>query len=64
MNKEDLDFIIAIEDEMDKANGNFGRKNCFCLFCRAKEYDGKVGIIHVPNCPIIALRNKTALNKK
>lgn len=47
-----------IEYLLDKANGEHGTKESLCLFCNAKKYDSKVGIIHKPLCIIMRLREE------
>ena len=58
MNKEDLDFLIWLEEQMDTYNGDNGTTDSLCCFCKAAKYDGKSGIIHNEVCPIIQLRQR------
>lgn len=51
--KTSILWCEAIEDKLDKLNGEKGN---LCLYCDAKEYDGKIGIIHKDNCLILQLR--------
>jgi len=44
-----------LHDAIDKANGDFGYGERFCLLCRSKNYDAS-GIVHEDNCPIIEAR--------
>lgn len=48
--------LKEIEYIMDRANGEFGTKESYCLFCNSKEYNSKVGIIHKEQCIILRLR--------
>ena len=58
MNKEALEYLTWIEEQMDNYNGNYGTKERLCCFCKSWNHNGEVGIIHKPDCPIIMLRNK------
>jgi len=57
----DLSFIEA---RMDLTNGNLGTPDCLCIYCRANEYDGKVGVKHKDTCPIIIARDRIFLLKE
>jgi len=50
--------LKEIEYIMDKANGEFGTKESYCLFCNSKEYNTKVGIVHHKLCMIQRLRDE------
>lgn len=48
-----LDKLIEIENQMDLANGEKGE---LCLYCKSKEHNGQVGIVHTETCAIIIIR--------
>lgn len=56
MNKEALDFMIWLEEQMDNYNGDNGTNKALCCFCESIDHNGKVGIVHKESCPIIKLR--------
>jgi len=58
-----IDYI-KLEKELDEINGEFGDYDRFCLFCKSKKYNGKVGIIHIENCIILQLREIIKNDKK
>lgn len=63
MNKETLKFLIWLEEQMDTYNGDYGIKDKLCCFCESNKHNGKVGIVHKEDCPIISLRNKIKFAK-
>lgn len=52
-----LDLLTNVETKFDEINADYGSKKELCIYCKAKSYNAKVGIIHTPNCIIIYLRN-------
>lgn len=56
------ELIKKIEDRFDKLNGE---KGDLCLFCGAKKYNSKQGIVHKKDCIVIWLRSqiKTEVKK-
>jgi hypothetical protein len=44
------------EHGMDMLNGDWGSKDRPCCFCRAREYDGRSGVLHTTGCPILEAR--------
>ena len=56
MNKETLDFMKWLEEQMDNYNGENGTNKALCCFCESIDHNGEVGIIHKESCPIIKLR--------
>src|SRR3990167_7167232 len=52
--------LAEIEKRLDDYNAKCGTSANLCLFCHAKEYNGKTGIIHSPDCIIISLRSVIA----
>ena len=58
MNKEDLDFLIWLEEQMDNYNGNYGTIDNLCCFCKAAKYNSQCGIVHNEVCPVMQLRQR------
>ena len=53
--------LNEIEYLLDKANGQYGSKGDLCIFCHAKEYNSKVGVVHHKHCLIQRLRNEIGM---
>jgi len=51
-----MNLLKDAEREMDLANGYYSEYGRLCLFCGAKDYDSKVGIIHRGDCIILRIR--------
>jgi len=51
-----INILKEIENQFDSINANYGSKEELCIYCKAKEYDSKVGVIHYSFCPLIKLR--------
>jgi hypothetical protein len=45
------------EDRLDKINGEYGDKESYCIFCKSREYNGQVGIVHTEECIIQEMRD-------
>lgn len=50
--------LKEIEYIMDKANGEYGNKKAYCIYCNSTKYNSKVGIIHHEMCMIQRLREE------
>jgi hypothetical protein len=46
------------ERELDNANYLFGSKSELCIYCSAKLYDGKRGVIHNDGCILLKQRKR------
>jgi hypothetical protein len=51
-----LILLKKVEKKFDEINADYGSKKELCIYCKAKTYDGKKGIIHQPHCIILNLR--------
>jgi len=51
-----IEELKTIEMKLDIINGELGTKEYYCIYCKSKKYNGEVGIIHNPFCPILELR--------
>ena len=51
-----IKFIKQIEEKFDAINSDYGSKNEYCIYCKSKRYNSKVGIVHDVNCPLFELR--------
>lgn len=52
-----MKLMNQIENKMDDCNGALGDGDSLCLFCHATLHNGKVGIVHLEDCPIQHIRN-------
>ena len=57
MENKILKELIEIEKDFDIYNGENGDKEAYCKFCNSTKYNGKVGIVHDENCPLLRLRS-------
>lgn len=51
-----LRVLHEAENAMDMLNGDWGKADRPCCFCRTRDYNGQVGIIHDDACPIAQAR--------
>lgn len=56
--------INKIEKILDQVNADYGSKEEYCIFCKSKEYNSKVGIVHRKDCIIQELRDEIKNSKK
>jgi len=56
--------IDKIEKILDETNANYGSKEEYCIFCKSKEYNSRVGIVHEKDCIIQELREEIKNYKK
>lgn len=52
-----LHDLSKLEDDMDKLNGDYGEKDAMCIYCKSKEYNSQVGIVHTKQCAIQQIRD-------
>jgi len=60
---KDKSNIIKIEKKLDEINADYGSKEEYCIFCKCKEYNSKVGIVHKEDCIILELREEIKKHK-
>ena len=53
---DEVNLYEEIEDILDKTNGDYGSKEEYCIYCKSKYYNSKVGIVHNGRCIILKLR--------
>lgn len=51
--------LEEIEELMDTLNGEYGD---LCLYCKSKEYNSQVGIVHSNECAIQQIRDLIKIN--
>lgn len=56
--------INKIEKVLDETNADYGSKEEYCIYCKSKEYNSKVGIVHEQDCIIQELRDEIKNKRK
>jgi len=55
-------LLHEVESMMDIINGDYGTREAMCVYCKSKEHNGRVGIVHTKDCAIQQVRD--LLNKR
>ena len=57
-------LLYTIEDKIDKVNGLYGEESGLCVYCGARRYTSRVGIVHKKSCVINEIRNEIEIIKE
>lgn len=56
--------LERLERILDETNSDYGSKEEYCIYCKSKEYNSQVGIVHFDNCIVLELRDKIKEEKE